>query len=63
MREYDETLQTTLPAERYAAVIVAVAHEPFKALGAAGLRGLCVDDGVLFDVKAILAKDEADGRL
>jgi len=63
LHEYGETLRTTLPAEHFAAVIVAVAHEPFRALGATGLRGLCIDDGVLFDVKAILAKDEADGRL
>lgn len=63
LHEYGETLQTTLPNERFAAVIVAVAHEPFKALGTAGLRGLCLENGVLFDVKAILPKDEADGRL
>lgn len=63
MHEYGETLATTLPDERFAAVIVAVAHEAFKALGAGGLRSLCMDDGVLFDVKAILNKDEADDRL
>ena len=63
MHEYGETLTVEQPTGRFAAVIVAVAHEPFKALGAHGLRGLCVDDGVLFDVKAILTKDEADGRL
>jgi len=63
LHEYGEHLKTTMPNGRFAAVIVAVAHEPFRALGAAGLRGLCVDNGVLFDVKAILAKDEADGRL
>ena len=63
MHEYGEHLHTDMPNERYAAVIVAVAHEPFKALGASGFRSLCMDDGVLFDVKGILDKDDSDGRL
>jgi UDP-N-acetyl-D-galactosamine dehydrogenase len=63
MHEYGETLETTLPSERFAAVIVAVAHEPFKALGANGFRSLCMDEGVLFDVKGVLDKDDSDGRL
>ena len=63
MHEYGETLETTLPTERYAAVIVAVAHEPFKALASAGLRELCATDGILFDVKSILPREASDGRL
>lgn len=63
MREYGETLSTVLPDKRFAAVIVAVAHASFKALASSGLRALCMPNGVLFDVKSVLAKHEADDRL
>ncbi|MEZ5540825.1 MAG: Vi polysaccharide biosynthesis UDP-N-acetylglucosamine C-6 dehydrogenase TviB [Pseudomonadota bacterium] len=48
---------------RYDAVIVAVAHRDFTALGAAGLRALCKPEGVLYDVKYVLPADAVDGRL
>ena len=45
------------------AVILAVAHAEFVAMGAAGVRALCKPGGVLFDVKHILPKDAVDDRL
>jgi UDP-N-acetyl-D-galactosamine dehydrogenase len=50
-------------AGRYDAVIVAVAHREFTAMGADVIRALCRPNGVLFDVKGMLPKDASDGRL
>ena len=57
-------LLDSLPeAAQYDAVIVAVAHDEFAALGPVGLRALTADAGILFDVKAMLPSGTADGRL
>jgi len=47
----------------YDAVIIAVAHDEFKELGAAGISPLCKQNHVIYDVKYILNADEVDGRL
>ena len=47
----------------YDAVIVAVAHHQFKALGATGIRALGKPEHVLYDLKYVLAADESDLRL
>jgi UDP-N-acetyl-D-galactosamine dehydrogenase len=47
----------------YDAIILAVAHRQFVALGAAGIRALGKPGCVLFDVKQILPKGECDDRL
>ncbi|MBD8897439.1 nucleotide sugar dehydrogenase [Rhodanobacter sp. DHG33] len=47
----------------YDAVVIAVAHDEFKAGGNAGIRALASDRAVLYDVKGILSKGEVDGRL
>ncbi len=47
----------------YDAVVLAVAHAQFQALGASGLRAFGKPGAVLFDVKAMLPAGEADARL
>jgi UDP-N-acetyl-D-galactosamine dehydrogenase len=47
----------------YDAVVLAVAHAEFKALGASGLSSFCKPNFVLYDVKALLPKEQSDGRL
>lgn len=47
----------------YSAVILAVPHRDFVARGADDLRRLMVENGVLFDLKAVFARDESDLRL
>ena len=47
----------------YDAIIIAVAHEQFKTLGAAGIRAFGKPASVVFDVKYILPRDAVDGRL
>jgi UDP-N-acetyl-D-galactosamine dehydrogenase len=52
------------PAEgKYDAVILAVAHNQFRDLGAAGLRRFGKKEHVLFDLKYVLPKGDADVRL
>ena len=47
----------------YDAIIVAVGHEQFRALGAEGIRALGKPACVLFDVKYVLPRTAVDGRL
>jgi UDP-N-acetyl-D-galactosamine dehydrogenase len=47
----------------YDAVIIAVGHREFVALGAQGIRAFCKPASVLYDVKYVLAKADVDGRL
>ncbi|HEX7382126.1 MAG TPA: nucleotide sugar dehydrogenase [Nevskiaceae bacterium] len=52
------------PAEgTYDAIIVAVAHRQFVALGAKGVRAFGKSRCVVFDVKGVLPRAAADGRL
>ncbi len=47
----------------YDAVIVAVGHDEFRALGAEGIRAYGKCDSVLYDVKYVLPREAVDGRL
>ena len=47
----------------YDVVIVAVAHDQFRAMGGAGIRSFCKDKAVLYDIKYVLSQDEVDDRL
>jgi UDP-N-acetyl-D-galactosamine dehydrogenase len=47
----------------YDAVVLAVAHDQFKELGAAGIRAFGKPEHVLYDLKYILPASEADLRL
>lgn len=54
----------TQPAENtYQAVVLAVAHKEFIEMGASRIRGLCAEEGVLYDVKYALPSESVDGRL
>lgn len=61
--EYDIKIFNQFPEnEKYDAVILGVAHSQFKELD---IRGLLADktNGVVYDVKGILSRDNIDGRL
>jgi UDP-N-acetyl-D-galactosamine dehydrogenase len=47
----------------YDAIIIAVAHNQFIALGAAGIRAFGKPDSIIYDVKYVLPRDAVDGRL
>lgn len=61
--EYGLTPVAAPQAGTYDAVVLAVAHTQFRALGSAGLRAFGKPGAVLFDVKAILPADAVDARL
>jgi UDP-N-acetyl-D-galactosamine dehydrogenase len=62
-REYGIKPVRKLQQGRYDAVVIAVAHRQFKAMGAAAMRRLCRRNHVLFDIKYVLPAKDVDGRL
>lgn len=63
LHEYGITPITALVPTSYDAIIIAVAHDQFKAMGAAALRALGKPEHVLFDLKYVLPADASDLRL
>ena len=62
--EYGLQCLADMPAAgQYAAIILAVGHQQFVQLGAAGIQALGQPGAVLFDVKSILPLGAANGRL
>jgi UDP-N-acetyl-D-galactosamine dehydrogenase len=61
--EYGLTpLQSPEPGQ-YDAIVLAVAHQHFKTLGAAGIRAFGKTTHVLYDLKYLLPRDQSDLRL
>lgn len=61
--EYGLDLLSTPEKGAYDAVVMAVAHREFKAMGGAALRALCKPQHVLYDLKYVLPACESDIRL
>ncbi len=62
-REYGiQSLLNPEPAS-YDAIVIAVAHDQFRELGAAGIRAFGKDNSILYDVRQVLPVHEVDGRL
>lgn len=61
--EYGITPIVSLEPGQYDAVILAVAHEQFKAMGAAEIRALGKPEHILYDLKYVLDQSESDLRL
>jgi UDP-N-acetyl-D-glucosamine/UDP-N-acetyl-D-galactosamine dehydrogenase len=61
--EYGLRPVRTLRARRYDAVVLAVAHREFRALGARGVRRLGRKNHVLYDIKHLFPAAAVDGRL
>ena len=61
--EYGLELVDAPAAGAYDAIIVAVGHRQFAALGSAGIRAFGKPSSVLYDVKYVLPRNEVDGRL
>ena len=60
---FDVVLVDTLKDNHYDAVIVAVAHDQFKAMGIENIRKLTRQQGIIFDIKYLFPSDTVDGRL
>ncbi len=61
--EYGISPVSELQMNRYDAVIIAVAHEQFRSMGAEQIKKLGKANSVLFDLKYVLRAIEVDGRL
>jgi UDP-N-acetyl-D-glucosamine/UDP-N-acetyl-D-galactosamine dehydrogenase len=61
--EYGITPVAEPVAGDYDAVVLAVAHHQFRALGAAGVRAFGAESSVVYDIKHILPAGAVDGRL
>ncbi|MDC1118126.1 Vi polysaccharide biosynthesis UDP-N-acetylglucosamine C-6 dehydrogenase TviB [Alphaproteobacteria bacterium] len=63
-KEYDLTcLRQTPETGQYSAIILAVGHHQFLALGEQGIKAFGQTGAVLYDVKSVLPLGAADGRL
>jgi UDP-N-acetyl-D-galactosamine dehydrogenase len=61
--EYSITPIAQADTETYDAIILAVAHQQFKDMGAAAIRALGKTTAVLYDLKYVLSAQESDLRL
>ena len=62
--EYGIDIERHQPAPgRYDAVVMAVAHQEFSAMGAKEVRALGRPGSVFFDLKGVFGRHESDGRL
>lgn len=62
-REYGVRPVEAIDEGAYDAVIVAVAHDEFRAFGPERIRGFGKPGAVVYDVKSVLPQHEVDGRL
>ncbi len=62
-REYGITPISEPQAENYDGIILAVAHSEFTEMGVSSIRKLGKEKHVLYDLKYVFAKEEADIRL
>lgn len=63
MAEYGVALVLRPETGAYDGIIIAVAHDEFRALGAAGIRNLGKAIHLIFDLKHVLPKEHSDLRL
>ena len=61
--EYGIDLLEQMTPGAYDGIVLAVAHDAFREMGAAGLRALGHKNSVLFDVKSMLPTEASDLRL
>ncbi|MEN1972604.1 Vi polysaccharide biosynthesis UDP-N-acetylglucosamine C-6 dehydrogenase TviB [Luteimonas sp. MJ204] len=62
--KHEYGLGLSSPAQgEYDAIVVAVGHDEFRTLGAAGIRAHGKPGAVLYDVKYVLPREAVDGRL
>ncbi len=62
-REYNIIPLVEPKPDTYDAIVLAVAHDQFKAMGAQAIRALGKPNHVLYDVKYVLSANESDIRL
>jgi UDP-N-acetyl-D-galactosamine dehydrogenase len=63
LRNYNLDLIEEPRQGTYDVIVIAVAHDEFKALGAAGIRSFGKDVSVVYDIKYVLPAADSDDRL
>ncbi len=63
MDEYGIDLVAEPQKGAYDVAVLAVAHNEFRALGAEGIRSICKENSVVYDIKYVLPADAVDDRL
>ena len=61
--EYGLDLVAAPEKGAYDVVIIAVAHDQFRALGEEGIKAFCKETSVLYDIKYVLPPEAVDDRL
>ncbi len=61
--EYGVRLVQELVPHSYDAIVIAVAHDAFRDMGADGVRSLGTENSVVFDIKYLFPAECVDGRL
>ena len=61
--EYRIDLVTQPAKGVYDVAVIAVAHDQFRKLGAAGIRALCTGNSIIYDIKYVLPASDVDDRL
>ncbi len=61
--EYGIELVSEPELGAYDVVVIAVAHDQFRALGEKGMRAYGKENSILYDIKYVLPADQVDGRL
>jgi len=61
--EYGVELVSEPEQGAYDVVVIAVAHDEFRALGEQGIRAFGKQKSILYDIKYVLPADQVDGRL
>jgi len=61
--EYGLDLLAAPERGAYDAIVIAVAHDQIRALGAEGIHAFGRETHVVYDIKHVLSKDTVDGRL
>ena len=63
-QEYGVDLLVSEPrASHYDAIVLAVAHDQFRTLGAGGVRRYGRDNALLYDIKSLFPRETVDARL
>ncbi|MDH3355419.1 MAG: nucleotide sugar dehydrogenase [Chromatiales bacterium] len=63
LRAYGIQLEQTLTDNTFDAIIIAVAHDEFRAMGIEKIKSLGKPSAVIFDTKYLFSADKTDGRL
>ena len=61
--EYSLEVINELFNDHYDAIVLAVAHDQFREMGAAGVHALGKSEHVVYDIKSLLPREEVDARL